>query len=278
MPAILPHVTASLLYGLIGWYFWRSLWSKPETANAVAAAAPPALGAAHFAALVPLALHGHTLYQAMFTGDLISFGVGSAISAILWLTVAIYWVSGFFYALQGLQTLVAPLAAVAVLLPLLFPVPQPLTNTALPAFKLHLLVAMLAYSLLTIAALHALLMAEIERRLHHATLPAMLTHLPPLLSLETILFRVIWAGFILLTLTLLSGAIFSEEVFGQPLKLNHKTLLGFISWGVFAALLAGRTLYGWRGRTAIRWTLAGFVVLLLAYIGSRFVLQVILGR
>ena len=81
-----------------------------------------------------------------------------------------------------------------------------------------------------------------------------------------------------LTLTLISGVMFSEEVFGQALKFNHKVLFGFISWGVFAALLAGRKFYGWRGRIAIRWTLAGFVLLLLAYIGSKFVLEILLHR
>jgi ABC-type uncharacterized transport system permease subunit len=96
--------------------------------------------------------------------------------------------------------------------------------------------------------------------------------------MEKILFRIIWTGFLLLTMTLLSGIIFSQEVFGQSVTFSHKTLFGFISWGVFAALLIGRQFYGWRGRTAIRWTLAGFIILLLAYIGSKFVLEIILDR
>jgi len=72
--------------------------------------------------------------------------------------------------------------------------------------------------------------------------------------------------------------VFSKEVCGQPVTFSHKTLFGFISWGVFAALLAGRQFYGWRGRIAIRWTLAGFITLLLAYIGSKFVLEIVLSR
>jgi ABC-type uncharacterized transport system permease subunit len=103
-------------------------------------------------------------------------------------------------------------------------------------------------------------------------------NLPPLLVMEKMLFRIIWAGFILLTLTLFSGVIFSQEVFGQSVTFSHKTLFSFISWGVFAALLIGRHFYGWRGRTAIRWTLTGFTILLLAYIGSKFVLEIILQR
>jgi ABC-type uncharacterized transport system permease subunit len=92
------------------------------------------------------------------------------------------------------------------------------------------------------------------------------------------LFRIIAAGFFLLTLTLVSGILFSEELFGKPMQYNHKTVFGILSWIIFAALLAGRALYGWRGRVAMRWTLAGFLSLVLAYIGSKFVLEVLLQR
>jgi len=277
MSGILAYLVAFLLYGLIGWYFWRTKWNTP----AQSADDTPVTVASreNYAILIPLILHGYILYQSIFAGGGLSFGIGNAVSSIVWLTALIYWLSSFFfYRLEVMQVLVAPVAAVAVLLPLIFPSPHPLTNTELPAFKAHILVAMLAYSLLTIAALHALLMMVVERRLHHPTMPSVLTNLPPLLTMEKLLFRIIWAGFILLTLTLISGIVFSEEVFGQPVKFTHKTLFGFISWGVFAALLVGRQLYGWRGRIAIRWTLIGFVILLLAYIGSKFVLEVILQR
>lgn len=279
MTSILTYLAAFLLYILIGWYFWRNTWnqSSPDTSDRVLVT----VTWAHYAMLAPLVLHAITLYQSMFAGMGLSFGVGNAISSIVWLTAFIYWFSGFFNRLRGLQTLVAPIAAVAAiatLLPLVFPSLRPLENTDLPAFKAHLLVAMMAYSLLTIAALHALLMTVVERHLHRPATHSILTNLPPLLAMEKLLFHIIWAGFILLTLTLLSGVVFSKEVFGQPLTFSHKTLFGFISWGVFAALLIGRQLYGWRGRIAIRWTLAGFIILLLAYIGSKFVLEIILNR
>jgi ABC-type uncharacterized transport system permease subunit len=102
--------------------------------------------------------------------------------------------------------------------------------------------------------------------------------LPPLLTLERLLFRIIAAAFVLLTCTLATGIAFSESLFGRPLQFDHKTLFALISWATFALLLAGRHLYGWRGRVALRWTLTGFVLLLLAYVGSRFVLEVLLGR
>jgi len=268
-----------LLYILIGWYFWRNTWNQPSLQASEPASAT--IGWMHYAMLIPLLLHATTIYQTMFAGAGLRFGVSNAISVIVSLTAFIYWFSGFFKRLQGLQSLVAPVAAasaIAVLLPLFFPSLRILENTELPAFKAHLLVAMLAYSLLTIAALHALLMTVVERQLHHPVARSVLTNLPPLLAMEKLLFHIIWVGFVLLTLTLLSGVVFSKEVFGQPVTFSHKTLFGFISWGVFAALLAGRQFYGWRGRIAIRWTLAGFVTLLLAYIGSKFVLEIVLNR
>jgi ABC-type uncharacterized transport system permease subunit len=96
--------------------------------------------------------------------------------------------------------------------------------------------------------------------------------------MESLLFRVIHVAFVLLTLTLISGIAFSEALFGKALTFNHKTVFAILSWLIFAVLLLGRHLRGWRGRTALLWTQAGFVALLLAYVGSRFVLEVILGR
>jgi ABC-type uncharacterized transport system permease subunit len=103
-------------------------------------------------------------------------------------------------------------------------------------------------------------------------------NLPPLLTLETLLFRLIGAAFVFLTLTLITGIAFSETLFGRALRADHKTVFAVLSWLIFAWLLAGRWRYGWRGRTALRWTLSGFVMLLLAYVGSRFVLEVLLQR
>jgi ABC-type uncharacterized transport system permease subunit len=96
--------------------------------------------------------------------------------------------------------------------------------------------------------------------------------------MEALLFRLIGIAFVLLTLTVTSGVVFSETLFGQAFRLDHKTVFAIISWLLFGALLIGRRVWGWRGRVALRWTLAGFSTLLLAYVGSRFVVEVVLER
>lgn len=273
MQDILPYLISALLYVVMAVYFWRMHWST-ETHPAPASRAM----AERAGVLITLGVHAGVLFGSMFSGSTMRIGVGDAISAILWLTVLIYWLGGLFYRLEGLQALIMPAAAAATLLSLALPAARPLPNTEFLAFKLHLVISMLAYSLFTIASLHVLLMAMLERRLHQGVLPAGLQKLPPLLTMETLLFRIIWAGFIMLSLTLASGVLFSEELFGKAARLNHKTIFGFVSWLVFGALLFGRHFHGWRGRVAVRWTLAGFLLLVLAYLGSKFVLEVLLGR
>jgi ABC-type uncharacterized transport system permease subunit len=101
---------------------------------------------------------------------------------------------------------------------------------------------------------------------------------PPLLTLERYQFRLIGAGFVLLTLTLISGIVFSEQLFGKPVTFTHKNVFSVAGWLAFAILLFGRWRYGWRGRTALRWILGGAVLLALGYLGSKFVLEVVLRR
>ncbi len=274
MKDILPYLISALLYAAMAVYFWRLHWSMADAAPVSQAPST----AERIGVLIALGVHAGALFGVMFSGNTLRIGVGDAVSTILWLTVLIYWLGGLFYRLEGLQALIMPIAAVAALLPVLWPAARPLPNTELLAFKLHLVISMLAYSLFTIASLHVLLMTMLERKLHQGALPAGLRRLPALLTMETLLFRIIWAGFVMLSLTLASGMVFSEEVFGKAAQFNHKTIFGIVSWLVFGALLFGRHFYGWRGRTAVRWTLSGFLLLVLAYLGSKFVVEVLLGR
>ena len=197
---------------------------------------------------------------------------------MLWLAVLIYWLESFRLHMEGMQPMVLPLAAVGAILPVIFPQTHEIANAQAVGFKMHFLTAMLAYSLFTLSALHAIFMSFMERKLHQGALNGYQANLPSILSMESLLFRMIGIAFLLLTLTLLSGLFFSEQIFGKAFVLDHKTVFAFASWAIFAALLFGRYSYGWRGRIALRWTLAGFLLLVLAYIGSRFVVEVLLGR
>lgn len=285
MPHILLYALTSLLYAALGWHFWYTRW-RAGAAVQDQGARGGGISLDRLAILVPFALQTYLLYASLIAEPVLHFGFSQALSVTLWLTVLIYWLESLVYDVAGMQALVLPLAAVCALLPAFFPGPATPDYTQTFIFRIHLLVAMLAYSLFTIAALHATLMTLLERRLHArkrggasgSSMTGPWASLPPLMTLETLLFRILALGFVLLTLTLLSGFVFSEELFGQAARVNHKTVFGIISWIIFAALLIGRHGWGWRGRTALRWTLAGFVALVLAYVGSMFVLQVVLGR
>lgn len=235
--------------------------------------------------LAALAAHGFLLHETIFPANSMVFGFAYALSAMLWLGVGIFWIESLFFSLAGLGLLVMPVALVGSLLPLVFPGTQILGYAASPLFKLHFAIANVAYGLFTLAAFHAILMLAAERRLHTINRPAeagwlsrWLDLLPPLLTLEKLLFRLIGAGFVLLTLTIASGVLFSEQLFHRAFHFDHKNVFAVLSWAMFGGILVGRRFYGWRGRVALRWVMAAFAILLLAYVGSRFVLEVILHR
>ncbi len=265
------------MYLGLAWHFWNTRWRKAG-APAQPADGPSGLSGWERAAIVaPLLLHGWLLYDWMRANEL-RFGFAQALSVMMFIGVALYWIESLFYDVEGMQPLVLPLAALAAPLPALFPgLARAGSHAQAAELKQHLGLAIIAYGLFVIALLHATLMAVAERQLHRKGRLAF-PNLPPLLTLETLLFRMIAAAFVFLTLTLITGIAFSETLFGRALRFDHKTVFALLSWLTFGLLLAGRWRYGWRGRTALRWTLTGFVMLLLAYVGSRFVLEVLLGR
>lgn len=271
MNSILLHLLATLLYGGLAVWFRHICAKGPANRQCMSRNERIIL-------LAALIAHGLAIHAGMFPSNEMRFGFGLAVSLIIWLAVCFYWIETFYARLDGLHALVLPAGLIGSLLPLIFPGPHVLINASSPAFRAHFIVAMLAYSLFTLAALHAMLMAVAERQLHSGRLSRGIANLPPLLTMEALLFRLIGIAFVLLTFTLASGIVFSETLFGTAFRLDHKTVFAITSWMLFGALLLGRYLWGWRGRVALRWTLAGFMALVLAYIGSRFVLEVVLGR
>ncbi|EXI84044.1 MAG: Inner membrane protein YpjD [Candidatus Accumulibacter regalis] len=271
---LLPHIVSSLIYAVMGVHFWHTRWRESDRPLVTL----PMQGWERGVLFGALVIQGFGLYQGLFSAGGMRFSFSFAMSLMLWLAVLIYWLESFRSRMDGLQPMVLPLAALGALSPAVFPQLRVIAHAGAWGFQLHFLTAMLAYSLFTLSALHAIFMGFAERKLHQRAITKSLSSLPPILTMEALLFRMITVAFLLLTVALVSGVMFSEAIFGKAMVLDHKTLFAFASWGIFAALLVGRRIYGWRGRIALRWTLAGFLVLLLAYMGSRFVAEVLLHR
>lgn len=269
------YITAAVLE-------WRRL------ARASAAPSEAAQTIAAWLAAVALAGHAVLVVGAVYTPDGLDVSFANALSVVAGLTALLAWVGNLSRKLPGVAAVALPVAAFAVPLPLLFPNPHRFSLVDERWAALHIAVALVAYALLIVAALQALLLMGLERRLHRALPDPAAEAMPPLLTLERFLFRLVGIGYALLTLTLLSGALFSEELFGKPLLithgpgsgygLGHKIVFSILAWLVFGGLLLGRYRYGWRGRAALNWIVAGTALLVVAYAGSKFVLEVILGR
>ncbi len=221
-------------------------------------------------------LHAAVLHPVVFTSAGLDLSFFRALSLTAWTVVLVLLVSSITKPVENLGILLLPLAALTLFLDLANP---PMVGKIEPmdwGLKAHILVSILGYGLLTLAAVQAVLIAIQDRHLRNHHPGGFIRALPPLQTMETLLFEMVAVGFALLSLSLFSGAAFLEDMFAQSLV--HKTLLSIASWVVFGLLLWGRFRHGWRGRTAIRWTLSGFVVLALAYFGSKLVLELILQR
>jgi len=201
------------------------------------------------------------------------FGFAPALSITLWVVLAVYELESRFVPLAGARRALASLGAAVVVLAWLFP-GQVHPQAASVWAPLHWLLGVASYGLFGVAVLHALLLNRAERQLRRApqlTDPA--SHGVPLLRLERLTFRFVAAGFVVLSAAIVLGIWFSDRW-----RWDHKAVFSVLGWLVFAGLLAGRSAFGWRGPRATRGVYAGAALLLLAYVGSRFVLEVVLHR
>ena len=221
-------------------------------------------------------LHAFVLHGSLFSGQGLNLSFFNAFSLFSWLIALLVLVTSLSKPIENLGIMVFPMAALSIALAMLFPSQHLLMGKALPGLQAHILISVLAYSLLSIAAVQAILLWIQDRQLRSKHPGGFIRSLPPLQTMETLLFQMIGVGFVLQSLSLVSGAVFLENMFAQHLA--HKTVLSIIAWVVFAVLLWGRWHFGWRGRTAIRWTLSGAVALMLAYFGSKLVLELVLHR
>jgi ABC-type uncharacterized transport system permease subunit len=226
--------------------------------------------------LAAVVIHASLLYKTLLTPEGLNLGIFHAASLVAMTTALLLLLAAFVEPVENLGIAVFPVAAVSIGLTMLYPAPHIITSASSWQLDSHILTSLLAYSILGLAVLQASLHAIQDRHLRNRSPGGFIRALPPLQTMESLLFQMIAVGFILLTLALITGTLFLEDIFAQHLV--HKTTLSIIAWGVFATLLWGRWRFGWRGRTAIRWTIGGFIFLMLAYFGSKFVLELLLNR
>lgn len=229
-----------------------------------------------FLAFLCLVIHGYLLHERLFVPPKMDLSLYTVFSVVTWVITAMLVVFSWREPVENLLIGVLPFSIAAVLLRLLSNQHFTLGANLSDGLEFHILVSIIAYSLLSIAALQAILLYIQDAYLHNKHPASFVRALPPLETMERLLFRMIGTGFIVLSFSVVSGFIYLHDVFAQ--HMTHKIVLSVSAWIMYAILIWGRWRFGWRGRVAIRWTLTGFVLLLLAYFGSKFVLEVVLNR
>ncbi|MGA8132984.1 MULTISPECIES: cytochrome c biogenesis protein CcsA [Pseudomonas] len=224
--------------------------------------------------VVAVIAHAVSLLTHLMTPIGLGLDFFNAASLIAVAVIALTLVACSRIPVENLLLLLFPLGLLTVLLAQFAPSGTVQIIDEEPGILAHILLSILAYGMFTIAVFQALLLLLQDRQLKNKHPSGLIRNFPPLQTMESLLFGFLWAGWSLLSLSLISGWLFVENLFAQHLV--HKTLLACLAWVVFSVLLWGRNRLGWRGHKAIRWTLAGFCLLMLAYFGSKLVREYIL--
>lgn len=227
--------------------------------------------------LISFAIITHAL---TFTGfwsasNGIFFGLANSISFVAWVVAILLFLSSISKPVHALGILVYPLVAISLLFSIFFPDTATATKVISLSIASHVFLSITAYALLALAVCQSILLKIQERHLHAKDINSFINKLPPLQTMEALLFQNLRIGFYLLTLSLISGFIFIDDIFAQHLM--HKTILSLVAWVIFATLVIGRKIFGWRGKQTIVTTQIGFAILLVAYYGSKFVLERLLS-
>lgn len=238
-------------------------------------ATPPRLKWLVSLGLIAAIAHGASVFQTIYTGQHLDLGIFRVTSLIFWFITTISLVS----LLRRRPTTILlsflfPFAALSIIGSSLSSPPHELSMKISSGLVVHILCSILAYSVLTIAAIQAAILSLQVHELKQHKMAGILKAMPPLQTMEQLLFEMIWIGVALLSVSLLSGLLFIDDIFAQ--HLTHKIVLSSIAWLIFSALLWGRYKLGWRNLTAAKWTFGGFIFLMLSYFGSKVVLELIL--
>ena len=255
---------AAALY-LTGWLFQVTKLREPEASKTVVL---------RVIAAAAIALHGFTTWGLMIIDAGLDLGLFKVLTLLALVINGLVWISGISKPIHNLFLALFPIS-VAILIMALTDAESSSPIILSSGLQIHILLSVLAYSFLAIAATQALLCGYQNWQLKHKHQNALMRALPPLETMESLLFQAIWLGQVLLTLSLISGFLVYENLFAQ--QLVHKVVFSLLAWLVYAVLLVGRHYHGWRGKRAINWTWMGFVAILLGYIGSKFVIEFVLG-
>jgi len=225
---------------------------------------------------IALILHGVSLAETLISKAGFDLGLYSVLSLISWMITLIIVLSSISKPLENLLIGIFPIASMSIAISFfLKDDSQTLHHFANPTTS-HILLSLLSFSVLSIAAVQALLLSMQDRHLHQHKATGFIMHLPALQMMEQLLFELLWVGVLLLTASIVTGSLYLEDLFAQHLL--HKSTLSIVAWVIFSTLLLGRHLMGWRSKLVIRWTLTAYLLLLVGYLGSKLVLEIILNR
>ena len=259
----IASVLATLLYCLSAFLIYKQLGTAQH--QRWVALAP---------AVVGMLLQAVALNQLIIQPQGLNLGFFEAFSLIAWLISIQILLSSIYRRIESLGIIVFPISGLANIAASMH-FSDHLISTGSNAIQGHIMVSIIAYSLITLGAFQAGLLAYQDRSIRHHHPGGFIRFLPPLHDMEILLFQFLGFGFVCLSVSLLTGFLFVEDIFEQ--KQTHKVVLSSIAWVILGILLFGRLKFGWRGKTAIRWTLSAFVFLMLAFFGSKLVLEFILG-
>ena len=263
MSPTIASVLATLFYCLSAFFIYKHL-GKSSTQQRWVALSP---------AILATLIHAILLNQVIYQDNGLNLGFFAAFSLISWLIAIQILISAYFRRIESLGIAIFPISGLASIFASISP-SMHLIETTSNAIQGHIMISIVAYSLITLGAFQASLLAYQDRaiRTHHPG--GLVRYLPPIHDMESLLFLFLGFGFLCLSASLLSGFFYLEDIFAQHLV--HKTTLSIVAWFILGILLFGRLQFGWRGKTAIRWTISAFVFLMLAFFGSKLVLEFIL--
>lgn len=264
--ALICTLGASLCYLAASWQLFKIAQQPADQVDT--APSIPIWG------LLGAVLHFATLAMHTEQNQGVSSSFFDALSITAFIVVSLGLLAQTRYTLRALLIPIFLIAVICLLLASLADHHTPIVADS-PGMLTHILSSIIAYSLLSLATVQAIALQRMEQQLKSHHDKQWIRQLPPLQTMESVLFQLIGLGWLALSIGIVSGILFIDDLFAQHLV--HKTVFSILSWLLFGLLIVGRQRYGWRGATAVKWTLSAFVALLLAYFGSKFVLEILLG-